>query len=95
MWKIEGARESTMEPAGGYDGTWHKWWLSGGEIRCFTVVKISRHAEIAACDNRLSERTLHAVRTHGRSEVERHLDAELPPRAIELASVGEPMITQR
>lgn len=96
MWMIDGEPEHFPDGQGigGYDGDWWKWWLRRGEDRTFTVVKASTHALLGS--GMLTERTRAAAETRGRSEVERHLTDDIPPRAIELYANGrEPGITHR
>lgn len=92
MWTITGESE-TPSPAG-YDGTWYRWNLARDDKRSFTVVKIVRHAEMGAGD-KMTARSIAAVETHGRSEVERHLAADVPPRVIEVGTMRDPVITER
>lgn len=96
MWTIDGEPEHFPDGrgTGGYDGDWWKWWLRSGETRVFTVVKSSRHVLMRA--GPLTDRTRVAAETRGRSEVERHLLDDLPPRGIELRTGGrEPLLTLR
>ena len=92
MWAIVGQPETDVHPAGGYDGTWHRWWLERDEERWFVMVKVTRHAEMGFSD-RMTTRSRVAVETHGRSEVLRYLEREaLPPRIIEVTSIGDPRV---
>ena len=94
MWVIEGNPDTDHLPPGGYDGTWHKYWLVSAGRRTFTIVKISRHAEMKA-SNSMTTRSLEAVDSDGRSEVERHLEDRVPPRAIEVGTISNPVVTPR
>ncbi len=94
MWTIIGEPETDPFPAGGYDGTWHRWNLVREDERLFTVVKVDRHAEMFAGD-KMTRRSVAAVKTNGRSEVERHLGADVPPRVIEVGTVRDPVVTAR
>jgi hypothetical protein len=93
VWSTKAQPETDTMPAGGYDGTWHKWWLTRGEARSFIMVKIGSHAELRP--ESMTPRSLAAVDTLGRSEIERHLSAEVPPRVIEIRTLGDPVVTAR
>ena len=82
MWSVE----SFEEVATGADAHWLKWWLTDDEgHRVFVVVKIAGSMMATAIEE-LALHAAEAVTTSGRSEVDRILDWEVPPRAIEVRS---------
>lgn len=93
MWTIEGEPEYIGSGTGGYDGEWWKWWLCRGDDRTSTLVKVGCHVLLDA--NVCFEETREAGRTRGRSEVERYLADDIPPREIELFTNSRPRVTHR
>ncbi len=95
MWTIDGEPEyfADGQGIGGYDGDCWKWWLCRGEDRTFIFVQASSHVLLDA-DVRFEE-TRVAASSRGRSEVERYLADDIPPRVIELISNSRPRITRR
>jgi hypothetical protein len=95
MWRIDGNPLTDENPAGGWDGTWHKWPLARADERSFTMVKITRHAEMKT-GGFMTQRSIQAVDTRGGSEVERYLDTDAhPPRVIETGTMRDPVATPR
>jgi hypothetical protein len=94
MWHITAGPVSDEQPPGGYDGIWHKWLVGRDGEESFTVVKVTHHAHLKGNDA-MTRRAVTAVMTDGRSEVERHLGAEVPPRVIEVGTLGDPVVTPR
>lgn len=93
MWTTESPRRFGPSGTGGYDGEWWKWPLVSGARRTFIVVKIPAHVRVQADD--LPTRTQLAVETNGMSEVQLHLEANVPPRVIELSTANPtPRITR-
>jgi hypothetical protein len=93
LWAIENEPEVFSNPPGGFDGAQYKWPLSRpGCPGTFTLVQIGFHAAMRASPDPMTERTLAAVDSLGRSEVERHLAEEHPPRVIEVGTSGDPWI---
>src|SRR5690242_8498086 len=80
---------------GGYDGIVLKYPLADGTRESFTVVMISRHADMKANVDPMSARAERAVDTQGRSEVERYLGERSPARIIEVTTQGDPRATLR
>jgi hypothetical protein len=92
-WDILGEPEVFTNPPGGFDGVQYKWPLArAGDRSTFTLVQIGFHASIRASLDPLTARTLAAVDSRGRSEIERHLAEEHPPRVIEVGTSGDPLI---
>jgi hypothetical protein len=95
LWTI--ARDpEVFDHANGHDGYQYKWPLTReGYNPLFTMVKMSDHAKhgLGSPDRPMTPRALEAVETNGRSEVERYLDWELPPRVIEVGTAGDPVVT--
>jgi len=90
LWTIGEGTEIRTE----IDGAAFKWTLRrDGHRPLFTVVEISAHM-LGGCydEGRPTARAHAAVESLGRSEVERYLDMETPPRKIGVATVGEPWI---
>jgi hypothetical protein len=75
MWAIAGVEH----PRPDFDGEYHRWNLEQGAERSFVLVKISEHARMKVGEY-ITERSIEAVDTQGRSEVERHLNDAVPPR---------------
>jgi hypothetical protein len=92
VWSISAEPESVHYPPGGFDGWHHTWWLEHQRERCFVVVKVSDHAPMKAGEA-MTRRSIAAVDSQGRSEVERWLTDALPPLAIEVRIDGEPVVT--
>jgi hypothetical protein len=80
---------------GGYDGIVFKYPLTDGTRQSFTVVMISRHANMKANVDPMSPRAERAVDTQGRSEVQRYLGEPFPARIIEVITQGNPRATLR
>jgi hypothetical protein len=90
MWRITGVEH----PRPDFDGQYHRWNLERGGQRTFVLVKIHEHARMKVGDH-MTDRSVEAVDTLGRSEVERHLADAVPPRVIEVARMLEPRLTRR
>lgn len=96
MWTVDEHPEhfAAGHGTGGYDGDWFRWQLADGRQQTFTVVKAPRHVLMRAGD--LTARTVRAAQTCGRSEIERYMADDVPPRVIELRTGGrEPLVTPR
>lgn len=80
MWSISSVEEVSTAA----DARWFKWWLTDAEgHELFVVIKIAGSMMSTAIEE-LPEHAAAAVRTFGRAEVERILDWQVPPRAIEV-----------
>jgi hypothetical protein len=93
MWEIESGPTTQQQPPGGFDGSWHRWELRQRARETFVVVKIAGHSYFES--DTMTDRSRRAVATDERSEVERVLGWDLPPRVVEIATRGEPTITIR
>jgi hypothetical protein len=81
-----------LDPQG--DADVYRWPIEGFALSepIFTDVKIVGNARLKGDD--MTEHSIRAVETGGRSEVERHLADPLPPRVIEVGTVGDPRVVQ-
>lgn len=80
---------------GGFDGIVFKYPLRDGQRGSFTVVKIGRHAWMKASARPMTRRSLRAVDTGGRSEVDRFRADPMPARVIEVGTTDDPVVTHR
>src|SRR4051812_26134244 len=93
LWAVSGEPKGFDGPEG-RDGWGFKWPLAREDhVPLFTMVYISNHAMAKFDGETMTKRALEAVDTRGRSEVERHLDQELPVRVIEVGTIGDPRVT--
>jgi hypothetical protein len=93
QWKISGEPEVFDRPEG-RDAYGYKWPLERRDGAClFTMVYVSAHANGGSFSDCTPDRAIRAATTNGRSEVERYLDLELPPRLIEVGTGGNPVVT--
>jgi hypothetical protein len=89
MWTITGL----THPPAGFDGKVYRWNLTRGGEQCFTDVEITGGALVRG--EEMTPRSIEAVETQGRSEVERYLADEVPPRAIRVGTQLNPKVTRQ
>lgn len=89
MWTIVNVDEPRREG----DSEVHRWNLRQDHEITFTDVRITENARLKT-DEDMTPRSLEAVDTKGRSEVERHLGDPHPPRVIEVGTRGDPKVTK-
>jgi hypothetical protein len=86
-WRIESTSGPYGAPWEGKDVTGWVWEIYDGERSTRILVEVSGSA-MATEDQFLPTETAHAKATEGRSEVEKVLDSEQPPRRITLGTTG-------
>lgn len=86
-----------IEGPDGRDSTAFKWWLARDGVQpTFVFVEVANHLLNGHYDpGRPTDRSVAAAQTEGRSEVERCLTLDRPPRLIRAGTVGDPVVTPR